>query len=63
MRGCLSSVTFAILVNDNAKSWVKAFRGLKQGDPLSPFLFTIVANVLSRLIVRAEERGVFGGWR
>ena len=35
MRGCLSLATFAILVNGNAKAWVKAFRGLRQGDPLS----------------------------
>ena len=62
MRGCLSSATFAILVNGNAKGWVKAFRGLRQGDPLSPFLFTIVVDVLSRLIVRAEEKGVFEGF-
>ena len=62
MRGCLSSVTFAILVNGNAKGWVKAFIGPRQGDPLSPFLFTIVVDVLSRLIVRAKEKGVFEGF-
>ena len=44
IRGCLSSSSFAILVNGNAKGWVKASRGLKQGDPLSPFLFTLVAE-------------------
>ena len=62
MRGCLSSATFAILVNGNAKGWVKAFIGPRQGDPLSPFLFTIVVDVLSRLIVRAKEKGVFEGF-
>ena len=58
MRGCLSSATFAILVNGNAKGWVKASRGLRQGDPLSPFLFTIVADVFSRLLMRMEKRGL-----
>ena len=58
MRGCLSSATFAILVNGNAKGWLKASRGLRQGDPLSPFLFTIVADVFSRLLMRMEKRGL-----
>ncbi|RVW12452.1 LINE-1 retrotransposable element ORF2 protein [Vitis vinifera] len=63
MRGCLSSVSYAILVNGNAKGWVKAARGLRQGDPLSPFLFTIVAYVLSRMLLKAEERNLLEGFR
>ncbi|RVW32138.1 putative ribonuclease H protein [Vitis vinifera] len=60
-KGCLSSSSFAILVNGNAKGWVKASRGLRQGDPLSPFLFTLVADVLSRMLFRAEETGLTEG--
>ena len=33
MSGCLSSVSYAILVNGNIKGWVKASRGLRQGNP------------------------------
>ncbi|RVW97045.1 Transposon TX1 uncharacterized 149 kDa protein [Vitis vinifera] len=62
IRGCLSSSSFAILVNGNAKGWVKASRGLRQGDPLSPFLFTLVADVLSRMLFRAEETGLTEGF-
>ena len=63
MRGCLSSVSYAILVNGNAKGWVKASIGLRQGDPLSPFLFTIVADVLSRMMLKAKEKSVLEGFR
>ena len=62
IRGYLSSSSFAILVNGNAKGWVKASRGLRQGDPLSPFLFTLVADVLSRLMIKAEEIGLTEGF-
>ncbi|RVW91468.1 Transposon TX1 uncharacterized 149 kDa protein [Vitis vinifera] len=46
-----------------AKGWVKASKGLRQGDPLSPFLFTLVADVLSRMLMRAEERNMLEGFR
>ncbi|RVW66276.1 putative ribonuclease H protein [Vitis vinifera] len=63
MNGCLSSVSYAVLVNGSAKGWVKASRGLRQGDPLSPFLFTLVVDVLSRMLLRAEERNMLEGFR
>ncbi|RVW38382.1 Transposon TX1 uncharacterized 149 kDa protein [Vitis vinifera] len=63
MSGCLFSVSYAVLVNGSAKGWVKALRGLRQGDPLSSFLFTLVADVLSRMLLRAEERNMLEGFR
>ena len=63
MSSCLSSVSYAILVNGNIKGWVKASRGSRQGDPLSHFLFTLVADVLSRMLLRAKERNLLEGFR
>ena len=63
MSGCLSNVSYAVLVNGNAKGWIKASRGLRQDDPLSHFLFTLVADVLSKMLLRAKERNSLEGFR
>ena len=49
-------------MDGNAKGWVKANKGLRQGDPLSPFLFTIITDVLSRMMLRAYERCLLEGF-
>ncbi|XXG72211.1 hypothetical protein AAC387_Pa07g1359 [Persea americana] len=36
--------------------------GIRQGDPLSPFLFTIVVEALSLLLLKAKELGIISGF-
>ncbi|KAB2626048.1 hypothetical protein D8674_017708 [Pyrus ussuriensis x Pyrus communis] len=61
ISGCVSSVKFAVLLNGQAgKSFVPS-RGLRQGDPLSPYLFILVGEVLSKLIQGAVDQGRLEG--
>ena len=51
------------MVNGKPRGNFGATKGLRQGDPLSPFLFTLVVDVLGRLMDRAVEVGVVKGFR
>jgi hypothetical protein len=48
----------AVLLNGIPGRWIQCRRGLWQGDPLSPFLFNIVADVLQQLILHASREGL-----
>jgi len=54
---CISTVHFSVLVNGDAAGFFPSTRGLRQGDPLSPLLFILVMETLSRLICKATEVG------
>jgi hypothetical protein len=61
IRVCISSSTFSILINGSPFGLFSPTRGLRQGDPLSPFLFILGAEVLSRLLFKEEAAGNIKG--
>lgn len=63
IMGCLFHPHFSILINGTPKGFFGSSYGLLQGDPLSPFLFTLVADAFSALMVRVEEASIINGLR
>eukprot|EP00253_Pinus_taeda_P036400 PITA_36400 len=61
VMGCVSSVSFAVLINGASSHFFKGQRGLRQGCPLSSLLFLLVAEGLSRLILEARRTGLIKG--
>jgi len=57
----MESATISILVNGSPTEEFKPKRGLRQGDPLTPFLFLIVSEGLTRLVREAKRAGLFKG--
>jgi len=61
IRFCISSAQFRILINGEAGESFAPTRGIRQGDPLSPYLFIILANVLSNMVHKAVTDGSLKG--
>ncbi|RVX16059.1 hypothetical protein CK203_005639 [Vitis vinifera] len=59
--GAVSSAKFSILVNGVPAGFFPSTRGLRQGDPLSPYLFVMGMEILDVLIRRAVEGGYLSG--
>jgi hypothetical protein len=59
MKACIGSGSMSVLVNGSPTEEINIRRGLKQGDPLAPLLFLVVAEGLGGLLRMAVEKRRF----
>ena len=63
IRWCISIAMFSVLVKGTLSGFFHNTMGLKQGDPLSPYLVVIGIDALSSLINRTMSEGFLFGCR
>jgi len=58
---CVSTVTYRVLINGQQDELIIPSRGIRQGDPLSPYLFLLCTEGLSSLLRTTEQEGKITG--
>lgn len=57
---CLSTASFSVSVNGVSVGFFKSTKGIRQGDSLSPYLFVLAMECLSRLLLSRYDAGYIG---
>ena len=58
---CVTTVSYSVLINSDPKGKITPSRGLRQGDPIFPYLFLICAEGLSAMLKKEEAIGHIKG--
>ena len=63
IKACNDGPWLAPLVNRRPTYFFKASGGIRQGCPMSPFLYILMAETLSRKLIGDKEAGIIPGIR
>lgn len=58
---CISTTKISVLINGTPEGFFETSRGIRQGDPLSPFLYIIMAKAFGRALNQAHIEGKING--
>ena len=61
VMSCVTTPSFSILINGKPFGMIHPSRGIRQGDPLSPYLFLLCAEGFTALLNKAESEGRIKG--
>ena len=60
IKKCLTTTHFSVAINGELCGYLKGTRGLRQGDPLSPYLFVLALEVFTQMLKSKYEDGSIG---
>ena len=58
---CIKTVSYSFNINGETKEYIIPDRGIRQGDPLSPYLFLVCSEGFSSLIKKTTARKEISG--
>jgi len=61
IMSCIRTVSYSLLINGQPQGHIKPSRGIRQGDPLSPYIFVLCAEVLSSMLKQSSMEGLVSG--
>ena len=61
VMSCVTTPSFSILINGKPYGMIHPSRGIRQGDPLSPYMFLLCAEGFTALLKKAESEGRIKG--
>lgn len=56
---CISTAKYSVVMNGSSFGYFKGQKGIRQGDPISPYIFVLCMEILTRMLTTATEDSNF----